>query len=131
MTRDYALSRVQDALAASDNDPAKARKLLLTWLEKDQSLLIGLVAPHLNSIISHTISYALRHPDEKIETSLNSESSADEDTTGTAILESLLGLGEGGGQRFGDLDEPLSRPGKASSKHIDAIHRIARKKDEE
>jgi hypothetical protein len=136
MSREYALSRVKDALEACEGNTAKTQRLLMNWLEKDQTLMIGLVAPHLKSIVTHAVSYVTRHPDDKTatdqpDTSL-SDSVPEGDTTGTAILESLLGQGNaGGGQKFGGFDAPPTKPGKASAAHIDAIHQIARKQDDE
>lgn len=131
MSREYALSRVKDALETADGNTAKAHRMVMSWLEKDQSLMIGLVAPHLKSIVTHAISYVARHPLDKIEAPLT-DAAPEGDATGTAILESLLGQKNGsGGQKFGDFDAPPTRPGKASAAHIDAIHQIARKQDDE
>ena len=51
MSKEYALSRVKDALDAADGNTAKATRMVMHWLEKDQSLMVGLVAPHLKSIV--------------------------------------------------------------------------------
>lgn len=58
MSREYAMSRVRDALEKADGNHMKAQRLLLAMIEKDQTLLIGLVAPHLQSIITHAITHA-------------------------------------------------------------------------
>ncbi|MDF3024475.1 MAG: hypothetical protein K0R10_1836 [Alphaproteobacteria bacterium] len=50
MSREYAMSRVKDALEKSNGNHLKAQRLLLQWMEKDQSLLFGLVTPHMQSI---------------------------------------------------------------------------------
>ncbi|MGM0421689.1 MAG: hypothetical protein ACQEQL_01165 [Pseudomonadota bacterium] len=136
MSREYALSRVQDALESCEGNTAKAQRVLMNWLEKDQTLMIGLVAPHLKSIVTHAVSYVARHPDDRTTTeqpeSPLSDSVPEGDATGTAILESLLGQGKiGGGQKFGEFDAPPTKPGKASAAHVDAIHQIARKQDDE
>ena len=58
MSQEYALSRVRDALEKSEGNHLKAQRLLLSWLEKDHSLLLGLVAPHLQSIVTHAVNHA-------------------------------------------------------------------------
>ncbi len=138
MSKEYALSRVKDALDAADGNTAKATRMVMHWLEKDQSLMVGLVAPHLKSIVTHAVSYVDRHGGEKAA----EKSKADEvlsdpvpegDATGTSILENLLGLGSGTapGHQFGELDDAPTKPGKASAAHIDAIHKIAGNKSKE
>lgn len=58
MSREYAMSRVRDALEKSEGNHLKAQRLLMSWLEKDHSLLLGLVTPHLPSIVTHAINYS-------------------------------------------------------------------------
>lgn len=129
MSREYSLSRIKDALEACDGNSAQAQRMIMGWLERDQSLMIGLVAPHLKSIVSHAVDYVANHPEKpaKPAESPLSVPMPEGDATGTGILETLLGQEGAGGPKFGNFDEPHSRPGKASSAHIDAIHKIARK----
>lgn len=136
MSREYALSRVKDALDAADGNTSQAARHIMHWLEKDQTLMVGLIAPHLKSIVTHAVSYVSRHEGElpKAETPpVLSDPIPEGDATGTSILENLLGLSSSGGagQSFGSLDDAPTRPGKASAAHIDAIHKIAKKKQED
>lgn len=131
MSREYAMSRVRDALEKSEGNHLKAQRLLMSWVEKDQSLLLGLVAPHIQSIVSHAINFADQQP--KADT--QAEVAADIDTGeagefGAAVLESLQGGRNDGGFGFGEPAPrgTVSRPGKASQSHVDAIHKIAGKK---
>lgn len=130
MSREYALSRVKDALEASKGKTSEAERTIMNWLKKDQTLMVGLVAPHLKSIVSHAVDYVAHRNDVKKDDALKPEDHT-QDATGQSVLESLLQGGKSGGPRFGDFDEPYSKPGKASASHVDAIHKIARKVDKE
>jgi len=126
MSREYALSRVKDALEKSDGNHLKAQRLLMSWLEKDHSLLFGLVSPHMHSIIVH----ALVHVDQpavqpqkpaakKIIPKPNETSEF-----GSALLQSLRGQGAETGT-FGEATpRGLSKPGKTSKAHVDAINKL-------
>ena len=135
MSHEYAMSRVKDALEKSDGNHLKAQRLLLQWLEKDHTLLLGLVAPHLQSIITYAISHAALPPSHRRDVLTKPEqpkaqprkvSSKDAGEFGAAVLQSLKG-GRQEGVSFGEAQSrgTVSRPGQASQKHIDAIHKIA------
>lgn len=104
MSQEYALSRVRDAIDKEGGNHLKAQRLLLEWVKKDQTLLIGLVAPHVPSIISHAVNHVASQPDTK-----------------KSHMPAEVEL----------VDLP---PSKASQRHIDAIHILAgagkTKKDE-
>ncbi len=65
MSRDYAMSRVHDAIEKSEGNHMKAQRLLLDWITKDQTLLLGLVEPHIVSIVSHAVNHGLATPEGK------------------------------------------------------------------
>lgn len=131
MSQEYALSRVRDALEKSDGNHLKAQRLLLSWLEKDHTLLLGLVAPHLQSIVT----YAVNHAGTPRAAGADKTAEKKEDVQpehagefGMAVLESLKGgRSDQGGFGFGEAAPrgTVSRPGKASQSHVDAIHRLA------
>ncbi len=134
MSHEYAMSRVKDALEKSDGNHLKAQRLLLQWLEKDHTLLLGLVAPHLQSIITYAISHAALPPAHKrdvltkpAQPKPRSVSTKDTGEFGAAVLQSLKGGRGEGGVGFGEAPArgSVTRPGQASQKHIDAIHKIA------
>ena len=135
MSRNYSLSRVQDALDAADGNHSEAQRIIMNWLERDQSLMVGLVAPHLKSIVSHAIDYVANKstkPGQKTEGEPPAKNSAlsdpvpEGDATGANVLETLLGQSQyKGGPQFGNFDEPATKPGRASQGHIDAIRKIA------
>jgi hypothetical protein len=131
MSHEYAMSRVKDALDKSDGNHLKAQRLLLQWLEKDHTLLLGLVAPHLQSIITYAINHAALPPAHKREILTKPEqpkrvSAKDAGEFGAAVLSSLKG-GRSEGVGFGEAPArgSVTKPGQASQKHIDAIHKIA------
>jgi hypothetical protein len=125
MSREYALSRVKDALEKSDGNHLKAQRLLMTWLEKDHSLLFGLVSPHMHSIIVHALAHVdqaeqPQKPAAKKITPKPHETSE----FGSALLQSLRGQGEETGT-FGEATpRGISKPGKTSKAHVDAINKL-------
>lgn len=133
MSHEYAMSRVKDALEKSNGNHLKAQRLLLQWLEKDHTLLLGLVAPHLQSIITYAISHAAlpatvkRSVLEKpVQSQPRTVSGKEAGEFGAAVLQSLKG-GRAEGISFGEAQarNSVAKPGQASQKHIDAIHKIA------
>jgi len=128
MSREYAMSRVEDAIEQSDGNHLKAQRLILKWLEKDTSLFIGLCSPHIQSVVSHAISHVDKNllekkaPQPAEEKKLKNEEIGD---LGDAILSSL-NIGKETGS-FGE-DRPAGdpKPSKASQSHIDAINSIAK-----
>ncbi|MBI3440385.1 MAG: hypothetical protein HY052_01025 [Proteobacteria bacterium] len=131
MSREYAMSRVKDALEKSDDNHLKAQRLLFSWIEKDNTLLLGLVAPHINGIIAHAITHATQPEKAAASKKINLK---DQETGefGGALLESLRG-GRGDTGAFGEAaPRGVSKPGKASKAHVDAINTLVnatKKKD--
>ena len=124
MSREYAMSRVKDALEKSGGNQLKAQRLLLSWLEKDQTLLYGLITPHIPSIISHAIAHEVQ-PVKK-PTTAKKISLKDQETGefGSAMLESLRGKHSETGT-FGEATpKGITKPGKASKAHVDAINAL-------
>ncbi|MBI1215341.1 MAG: hypothetical protein GC185_05925 [Alphaproteobacteria bacterium] len=139
MSHEYARARVREALEQSGGNYMQAQRLLLSWLEKDVDLLMSLAGPHLPSLISYAIGHELadeaaRNEDGKPaagtiikgktaeKKSVVKQIEKDIDEFGKSLLSSLKG-----GPRFGE-EQPrgtVSRPGKASQKHIDAMRTIA------
>lgn len=128
MSHEYAMSRVKDALEKSDGNHLKAQRLILSWIEKDQTLLLGLVTPHIQGIITHAVNHADAPAKKKTPPRVNIDESAGE--FGAALVRGIKGSGTG----FGEAPpKNLSKPGKASQKHVDAINLLAgagKKKDE-
>ena len=126
MSREYAMSRVKDALEKSEGNHLKAQRLLLQWMEKDHSLLFGLVMPHLQGIISHAVNHVGEEtaaPTQKSAPAAKKTVSAkDKGEFGAAMLQTLRGQETA---TFGQPDGMVSRPGGASQKHIDTLKALA------
>jgi hypothetical protein len=119
MSHEYAMSRVRDALEKSEGNHLKAQRLIMGWLEKDHTLLLGLVAPHLQGIISHAVNHAASPPQKKMPKRIDLEGAGE---FGADLVRGI----KGGAANFGEASpRGLSKPGKASQKHIDAINAIA------
>lgn len=128
MSRDYALSRVRDALEKSDGNHLKAQRLLIQWLEKDHTLLAGLVAPHMPGIIAHAITHVVNPQQVTKSAKKLAVKESDVGEFGEALLSSLKG-GRHDGVGFGEpTPRNLGRAPAASKKHIDAINKIASRK---
>lgn len=125
MSYEYAMSRVKDALQKSDGNHMKAQRLIMQWIEKDQSLLVGLVGPHLQGIVTHAVNHAgnpvKRPPPRKIEVGETGE-------FGAAVVQSLTGAKTAGkSASFGQPSpQPVAAPTKASKAHVDAINALVK-----
>lgn len=122
MSREYAMSRVKDALEKSGGNQLKAQRLILSWLEKDHTLLFGLVTPHLQGIISHAVAHVGQPP---VKTAAPKKVSVKETGEfGDALLDSLRGRREETGHFGETTPRGISKPGKASKAHVDAINTL-------
>lgn len=126
MSHDYAMSRVRDALEKSSGNHLKAQRLILSLLEKDHTLLLGLVSPHLHGIIAH----ALQHADAPAKKEAAAPTAkrvvldSDAGEFGAALVSSLKGV-RAENASFGEATpKNISKPGKASKAHVDAINQL-------
>lgn len=122
MSREYAMSRVKDALEKSEGNTLKAQRLLLQWIEKDQNLLFGLVGPHLQSIVAHAVNHIGKEkPAAKAPAKKAAAAAKDKNEFGSAMLKTM----QGETAAFGQPDGMVPRPGSASQKHIDTMRALA------
>jgi hypothetical protein len=124
MSHEYAMSRVRDALDKSDGNHLKAQRLILGWIEKDHTLLFGLVMPHLQGIISHAVNHVAAPPPKKkaAPAARRIDPVSESSEFGAALLQGL----KDGSATFGEpTPRGVSKPGKASQKHVDAIRQLA------
>ena len=128
MSREYAMSRVGDALSSCDGNMAQAQRLVMTWLEKDQTLLLGLVAPHIKGIVTHAVTHAAAHAQEpKKKLDVAPEEIND---FGEELLASMLGRSGKQSENFYNApvsSQPGGRPTKASNAHVSAMQTLASK----
>ncbi len=51
----YLTERIHDALAQSEGDPLRAKRLVLQWAGRDERLLRMLVGPHIRAIVADAV----------------------------------------------------------------------------
>jgi hypothetical protein len=123
MGNEYALSRVKDALEQSAGNQLKAQRLLASWVEKDQTLLFGLVAPHMQGIITHAVAHVAAPVQKTAAPSPKKLDVQDKNLGefGGVILASLRGQ-SAVTESFGEpTPKGISKPSEASKAHMDAI----------
>ncbi len=123
MSHEYAMSRVRDALEKSEGNHLKAQRLILSWIEKDQTLLFGLVSPHIQGIVSHAINHAAAPPQKKMPKQVD-VADGDAGEFGAALVRGLRGESASFGEA---TPRGIGKPGKASQRHVDAINKLAGK----
>ena len=130
MSRDYAESRIREALRLSRGNPTKARAQIIAWAGEDQRLLMGLAQPHLTGIVAHAVNRVIYL--QSMEETAEQEPiparpqplNMPPDTFGRQILSALS---SGSTAVFGQDRGVTSHPKKASQSHIDAIKQMASK----
>jgi hypothetical protein len=121
MSHEYAMSRVRDALEKSENNHLKAQRLILNWIEKDQTLLFGLVSPHMQGIISHAINHELAPKGKKTPKTFVPDAEEGGDEFGGALMRGVRSENASFGEA---TPRGIGKPGKASQKHVDAINAL-------
>jgi hypothetical protein len=127
MSIDYAEKKVIEALEQAGDNKAKARKLLLTWIQADHKLLLGLTAVHLKGIIPYWVERMERKESvvEEVSQSIKAPATKDPKSFGEAMLRSFAGQKTAVfGLETGNT--PLQKRA-ASQKHIDTIKFLAQK----
>jgi len=124
MSKEYAMSRVKDALEQSDGNHMKAARLITEWLENDNSLYYGLTAPHMRSIVTHAIAHVDKKPVNEVQANIQSAPDAaapTEDEIGELGQAILSGMTSNKTGSFGEANPTGAKPGKASQNHVDAL----------
>lgn len=131
MSREYAESRIKEALKLAKGNPTRARQQIIAWTYEDARLLHSLAQPHLTGIVAHAVGRVIHR--QNIEESHIEEDIADmpqpldlpPQTFGEEIMRALESRES---VRFGQENPgvPLGRK-KASQSHIDALKQIASK----
>jgi hypothetical protein len=135
MSREYAEKRIKEALKLVKGNATKARQQIIAWTSQDARLLQALAKPHLTGIVAHAVNHVIYHQGmEEEEIPAEPQSlEMEPDTFGKEILKALQSSDTA---RFGreSAAPPVRRP-KASQSHIDALKKIAgrknRKKDDQ
>lgn len=127
MSRDYAENRIREALRLTKGNTTKARAQVIAWAGEDQRLLMGLAQPHLTGIIAHAVNRVVYRDESDAEDIPATPQSLDmaPDTFGKQILNALS---SGNTPIFGLEGSAAQGRKKASQSHIDAINKMASKK---
>ncbi|AGH98337.1 hypothetical protein [Micavibrio aeruginosavorus] len=129
MSREYAESRIREALRLSRGNATKARQQVIAWSYEDPRLLMALAQPHLTGIVAHAVNRVVEHPegaiiDEDIPATPRTLDMAP-DTFGKEILKALSGAGTAIFGHESGSPALSGRRKKASQSHIDALKKLA------
>lgn len=135
MSREYAESRIKEALKLAKGNPARARQQVIAWTYEDTKLLHALARPHLTGIVAHAVNRVIHHQNMEEEAPEVPEKpqplNMDAGTFGAQILKALQSDTTA---QFGrENAAPAPRRKQASQSHIDALKAMAskgKKKDE-
>lgn len=125
MSEKHVQTRIEEALARTDGNVARARMQILDEAARDHDLLYGLARPHLSGIVAYAVDRVARKKSAPPESP-----PAEPDIQalpGEAFGKELLkALALGDPAKFGEESFSASaRRGGASQRHIDAIRQIA------
>lgn len=133
MSREYAESRIREALKQSRGNATKARQQVIAWSYEDPRLLLALSQPHLTGIVAHAVNRVIEHPegalvDEDVPPTPQTLDMAP-NTFGREILRALSGAGTAIFGHESGSPALAGRRKKASQSHIDAMKKIAGRSD--
>ena len=123
MTREYADSKIKDALKLCNGNLGLARQQIVAIAQEDTELLKALVKPHLDGIVAYQVERVSSGRAELEKRHPEAPPPSIEENFGMELLRAVASEGvavfgqEGGGF-------PKKRK-VASKEHIDAIHKLA------
>lgn len=129
MDREYAESRIRDALKASDGNAAKARQILLSWALEDNRLLHELVAPHISGIVAHAVNRVMTMKEKPAPAPVVAPEKSEKTSKDPFGMEILKAIALGNPAQFGQENGVPLKKQQASQRHIDAIREMVSKKD--
>lgn len=123
MTKEYAESKIREALAAHGGNIALARQHIVSMAQTDAALMRALAHPHLDGIVAYQVERVAsgraemekRHPKEPAKNKV--------DNFG---MELLRAVAASDAETFGQEGMGAKRK-VASKQHINAIHQMASK----
>lgn len=127
MSREYAESRIREALKLSKGNPTRARQRIIAWTFEDPKLLQALARPHLSGIVAHAIARVVHKQelDDPETPDMPEALDMEPETFGKEILAALQSRNTA---TFGQENSvPPARRPQASKSHIDALKHIASK----
>lgn len=133
MSLEYAENRIREALKKARGNPAKARQQIIAWTFEDTKLLHALARPHLTGIVAHAVNRVIYRENIEAEQEdipqTRQKLNMPPATFGQEILNALQSNNT---PQFGrEGVAPPVRRKQASQEHIDALRRLAKKKNDE
>lgn len=130
MNRDYAESKIREALKASGGNVTRARQQVTAWAFEDSKLLHELVAPHITGIVAHAVNRVMNTKEKPVAATPVVEPDKANAPKGDAFgMEILKAIALGNPAQFGlESGSGVSvKKQQASQRHIDAIRQMVAK----
>ena len=129
MSREYAESRIREALKLCRGNATRARQQIMAWTFEDPRLLQALARPHLSGIVAHAVNRVItRLGSDNAEEETPPEPQAINMSPSSFGKEILAALTSKNTAMFGhDGEVPPSRRKPASQSHINALKAMSSK----
>lgn len=123
MSKEYAESKIKEALRMHDGNLARARQQIIGWAKHDVVLLQALTRPHLDGIVSYQVERVASGRAEIEKRHPEAPAVSKEEDFGMDLLRAVVATNV---PVFGmeNSSAPVKRK-VASKQHIDAIHLMA------
>lgn len=124
MSREYADTKIKEALSLCNGNMALARKQIVLLAQEDPALLEALTKPHLDGIVAYQVERVASgraEPEKRGIKGIPLEAIKDEDF-GMQLLRAVAAEDV---TIFGMENTTGAKRKSASKQHIDAIHKIA------
>ena len=122
MSKEYAESKIREALRSSGGNIARARKTIVSAAQSDHDLLRALTSPHLDGIVAYQVE---RVASGRAELEKRHPEAPPPKTEENFGMELLRAVAASEAVVFGQQNPMGTRKRGASRQHIDAIHKIA------
>ena len=128
MSQRYAETRIEDALRKHKGNITHAKRQVIAWALEDDLLLQGLTRNHLDGIVAYQIDRvssgrAVKQSAAPLTQKSTTQKSSKKNAFGLEVLKAVASKDP---MIFG-MESYSAAParGKASARHVDAIHKIA------
>lgn len=133
MSREYAEGRIRDALKLCKGNPTRTRQQVMAWAMEDIKLLQALTRPHLTGIVAHAVGRVIHREGTEEQTVEMPEIPEGIDMTPESFGKEILGILSSRDTAIFGQESAAPRAGRkqASRSHIEAMRKIAKKKDKD